>query len=169
MRQNIAKSAFYNFHIVGLLLSLKFIFSAQKFSFFSILTVFASVLVIFILYRIAIHFRDTECDGAIKYGHAFSYIFLIYFFGSIISSIVIFIYTRFIDISLLGSMLDVLLKLYDGYNLPIDDKTYKVMETLYEPLPFSILNIFSSAFSGAFWALILAAFVKKEKSLFEEK
>lgn len=168
MQSNITKSALSNFHIIGLLLSLKFIFSAQKFEIFPFLAIVVSVLIIFVLFRIAIHYRDTECGGSIKYGQAFGYIFLLYFFGSIISSIVTFIYTRFIDTNLLSVMLDAILKLYDSYKLHLDDQTYTVIETLYKPVPFSLLNIVSSIFSGAFWSLILASLVRKEKNIFEQ-
>jgi len=168
MQPNITKSAMLNGLIVGVLLSLKFIFSAQKFNIFGLLAVFISVLIVFVLYRMSTHFRDTECSGTIKYGHAFNYIFLVYFFGSLISSFVILGYTSFFDTNYLASMLDVLLKMYDSFKFPVDDKTIKILETIYKPAPFSLLNVFSSMIVGVFWGLILAALVKKEKRIFEE-
>lgn len=152
--------------IIGLFLSVKFIFSSFKFNIFTILALFVSVSIIVILFRMASHFRDTECEGEIKYSHAFNYLFLVYFYGSIVSSFIILIYTRFVDTTLLNTMLDSLLKLYDRYKFPIDDSTYSLLQTLYKPEPYSLLNIFSGVFTGAFWGLILAAFVKKEKSIF---
>lgn len=152
--------------IIGLFISVKFIFSSLKYNIFTFLALFVSISIIIILYRMVIHFRDTECEGTIKYSHAFSYIFLVYFYGSILSSFIILIYTRFIDTNLLSTMLDTLMKLYDSFKFPIDDKTYTFLQTVYKPEPYSLLNIFSSIFSGAFWGLILAGFVKKEKSIF---
>ena len=115
-----------------------------------------------------VHFRDTEFNGTIKFGQAFGYIFLIYFFGTCVSSFVMWIYTSFIDTHYLGSMLDVVLKMYDNYKLPVDDKTYNVFQTIYKPVPYSIFIVFSSIFVGSFWGLILSAFVKREKRVFEE-
>ncbi|HJV76814.1 MAG TPA: DUF4199 domain-containing protein [Paludibacter sp.] len=166
MQPNITKSALYNFHFVGLLLSVKFILSAQKYSILASFAFFISILLIFILYRMSVHFRDNECNGTIKYGQAFSYIFLVYLFGSFVSSIVMVIYTSLIDTHYLTTTLDVLLKLYDSYNFPVDDKTYAVLKAIYKPVPFSLINIVSSMIGGAFWGLILAAFVKKEKNIF---
>jgi hypothetical protein len=116
----------------------------------------------------SIHLRDNECNGVVKYGQAFQYIFLVYFFGSIVSSIVMVIYTSLIDTHYLASSLDILLKLYDNYKLPVDDQTYAVLQNIYKPVPFSLINLVSSMIGGAFWGLILAAFVKREKSVFEE-
>lgn len=167
MQPNITKSALYNFHFVGLLLSVKFILSAQKYSILASFALFISILLVFILYRMSTHLRDNEYNGTIKYGQAFSYIFLVYLFGSIVSSIVIVIYTSFIDTHYLATNLDILLKLYDSYNFPVDDKTAAVLQAIYKPVPFSLINIISSMIGGTFWALILAAFVKREKSIFE--
>ncbi len=166
MQQNIVKSALRNFHIVGLLLSLKFILTAQKFGIFASFAIIISIIIVFVLYMMGVHYRDNENDGSIKYGQAFIYIFLIYVFGSIVSSIVILIYTSFIDTNYLGSLLDIMLKMYGSFSIPIDDRYSKILQTLYKPAPFSLLNIFSSMFGGAFWSLILASFVKKtEKQL----
>ena len=113
-----------------------------------------------------VHYRDNENDGTIKYRQAFIYIFLIYVFGSIVSSIVILIYTSFIDTNYLGSLLDEVLKIYDSMKIPIDNRYYSIFQTLYKPIPFSSLNVFFSIIGGAFWALILASFVKKTEKQF---
>jgi len=166
MQQNILKSAMRNFHIVGLLLSLKFILTAQKYGIFASFSMVISILLVFVLYLMAVHYRDNENGGMLKYKQAFSYIFLIYFFGSIVSSIVMFIYTMFIDVNYLSTLLDVMLKLYDSMKIAIDPRYYSIFQTLYKPIPFSLLNAFFSLIGGAFWALILAGFVKREKSIF---
>ena len=168
MQPNLIKSAFYNFHILGLLLSVKFILSAQKFEIFASFAMILSIFIIFFLYRMTVHYRDMECKGKISFGQAFSYMFLIYVFGSIVSAIVMMIYTTFIDTHFLASLLDVTLKMYDTLKIPMDDKTYKLIEAIYNPATYSILNVFFSMIGAAFWAVILAGFIKKEKSIFEE-
>lgn len=155
--------------IVGMLLSLKFIFSAQKSDILGTLALLISALIILVLYNMAIRFRDMHFGGIIKYSQAYNFIFQVYLFGSIISSFVVLIYTSFIDTNYLAYMQDILLKMYDSYKFPIDDKTFKFLETIYKPAPFSLLNVFSSMIVGIFWGLILAIFVKKEKTIFEEK
>jgi len=169
MQRNIIKSALYNFHFVGLLLSLKFILAAQKNTAIASLSLFVSISIIFVLYRMAVHFRETEYGGIMKFGQAFKYVFLIYFFASIVSSVVIFIYTNFIDKFFLDLSLDYLMKMYDGFKYPVDDKTYAVFQSIYKPAPYASFNLFMSLLSGGFWGLILAGFIKKDKSIFSQQ
>lgn len=154
--------------IIGALLSLKFLFSTQENLFFSILTLSLSVFIIFALYMLAVRFRETECEGIISYKRAFSFIFQIYFFGTILSGLVMLVYTQFIDTSYLGKLSDNILKLYEAAGYPIDDNLQKFFEIMYKPAKYALLSIFASVFAGAFWGAILAAFVKKEKSIFEQ-
>lgn len=167
MQSKIAKSAMVNGLIVGLLLSLKFLLSAQKLSFYGFLGLVVSISVVFVLYKMAIDFRDKELDGIITYKHAFRHIFQIYFYGCIISSMVILLYTKYISPDYLDNYLGIILKFYHNVNFPMDEKSTKVLETFFTPAPFAITNIFSGVIGGAFWGLILAAFVKKDKSIFE--
>ena len=167
MQSNISKNAMLNGLFIGLLLSLKFIFSVQKYNFFAFLTIAISVFIIFTLFRLTIRLRENEFGGVITYKQSFQYIFLIYFYGSIISSLVMLIYTKFIDSVFLQTMLDTQLKFYETLKLHIDDQTYNLLEKIYKPAGFSMLNIFSGLLGGAFWSLILSAFIKKEKNIFE--
>jgi hypothetical protein len=85
-----------------------------------------------------------------------------------VASIVMMIYTTFIDIHFLDSLLDITLKMYERFKIPLDDKTIKAIEYIYKPAQYSLLNVFFSAIGGTFWGLILAGMVKKDKSIFEE-
>ena len=170
MQPNIAKSALRNFHFIGLLLSAKFILSTQRYEILAMIAIFISVMVIFMLFRTSLHFRETECEGFISYWKAFRYIFLIYLFASVVMSIVVLIYTSLIDTQFLSYQLDSMLKVYESINYSIDDNTYKAIQITNTPVPFAILNIFANAIVGAFWALLMAFFVRKEpNNLFDQQ
>ena len=84
--------------------------------------------------------------------------------------IVMVIYTSLIDTQFLSYQLDSMLKMYESINYSIDDNTQKAMQIIYTPVPFAMLSIFASALGGAFWALILAFFVRKEpNNLFDQQ
>ena len=167
MQRNITKSTLNNFHVIGLLLSAKFLFSTQNNSILLILSLISSLLIIYALFYTTTRFRDTECDRSISYLNAFKYIFLLYFFGSIVLSIIIWIYTQFINKEFLDLTLDLLLKTYENLKIHVDNQTYSILEKIFKPLPYSIFNLFASIFSSLFWSSILAIFIKKEKSIFE--
>ncbi len=168
MEQQTEKSSvLYGLLYIGGLLSLKFLLSAPKIGFLSVISFFISVLILFLLYKFAIQYRENLHNGVISYWKAFSFLFKIYFFGSIISALIITIYTAFIKPEFLAGLLNDILTMYESMNINVDDTTYSLIEGFYKPVPMLFINLFSGAVSAAFWALIVAAFVKKEKSIFE--
>jgi len=166
MHSTIRKTAMRNGLIIGLLLSLKFIFSTQNSGILSFLSIMISISIVVLLYTLSVKFRDNELTGTISYGHAFSTIFQNYLYGAIILWLVMLVYISYINPNYLETYKDLTLKMYREYKIPINDNNYKALEVFFKPSSFIALNMFASAITGAFWALILAAFVKKEKSLF---
>lgn len=167
MKPNIFKSASQNGLLIGVLLSLKFLLSTQDNIILSSFAIVISILIIVAMYLMTKRFRDKDCEGFISYGISFRYILQIYFFGAIISSLVILIYTKFININYFDQYMNSALKMYDSMHIPLDDNSYKMLESLFKPSSYAILNLTFSIVIGAFWGVILAAFIKKEKNIFE--
>ena len=169
MQQNILNSAKVNGLIIGCLLSLKFLLSVQNNMLLSFLAMAISVSIIVVLYSTAVKFRDIKCEGSIQFKHAFSFIFQLYFFGTIISSLVMFIYTQFIDKAYLETMMNETLKMYDKMGISMDDQSLSIVDNIFKPAAHALVNVLGGIFGGALWGLILAAFIKKEKSIFEKE
>jgi hypothetical protein len=100
------------------------------------------------------------------FGEAFGYVFRVYFYGAVIGSLVVLVYTL-INVEFLAILLNDTLMLYDKINIPIDDTTYDMLNSIFKPAPYALFNLFGSAIVAAFWGLILGLFLKKEKSIFE--
>ncbi len=169
MQQSILNSAKINGLIIGALISLKFVLGAQNNSILSLIALAISISIVLTLFRTATTFRDKNCEGSITYKHAFSFIFQMYLFGSIISSLVMLVYTQFIDKEYLDLLMNETLKMYEKMGISIDDKSYEYINLFFKPAAYALINLFGAIFGGAFWGLILAAFVKKEKSIFEKE
>jgi len=168
MEQNSERSSInYGLLYLGGLISLKFLLSAPKIGFLSAISFFISILILFLLYKFAVQNREQNHGGIISFGKAFSFMFKIYFFGSIISAVIMLIYSGFINKDYFASMMNDVLKMYENMGIELDDKTYGVIEVLYKPVPMFFMNILSGAITAAFWAVIFSGFVKKEKSIFE--
>lgn len=167
MEQNSTNSAMQNGLIAGALISLNFFLSAFKISVLSSFTFLISIATIVFLYFATKRFRDTINGGVMTYSQAFGYIFRVYIYGSIIGSLVMLIYS-FLNPDFLSVMLNDILLVYDKINFPIDDKTYGILNSIFKPAPYALFNLFGSAIIATFWGLILALFLKKEKSIFEE-
>lgn len=169
MKQNIKNSARANGLIIGALLSLKFLLSVQGNTFFSMLAIAISVLIIFVIYGFTIKFRESKCNGSIQFGEAFSYIFQVYIYGAIISSLIMLLYCQFVDKNFLDFQLNDILVVYKRFSITVDENSTKMLVGMYKPAPFALMNLLSSAFTGAFWGLILAALVKKDKNIFDNE
>jgi len=166
MHSTIRKSAMQNGLIIGLLLSLEFIFSTQKNFFLGSLSLVISIYIVILMYKLSINFRESEYSGSISYWKAASYVFQIYYFGLILLFLIVFFYTSRIDTSYLKLIEESTLKLYQSRGFKFNDMELKILDKFCEPLVFTSIKIFFGLLLGAFWALILAAFVKKEKSIF---
>ena len=153
--------------LIGGLLSIKFLFSTIQNPILSILSIIASIAIIYFLYRATALHRDHDCDGKISFGSAFYFSFRLYAVGSIISSLVTFIYTGFINTEYLELFTSQLFKAYESMGIKIDDRTYEYIQLFFKPSSFAFFSIFSSLFLSAFWSLIIAAIVKKDKNVFE--
>lgn len=167
MMENFNKSAMQNGLIAGALIALKFLFTAIKIPVLSSLSIFISIGIVVFLFYAAKRFRISEHADALTFGEAFSYVFRVYFYGAVVGSLVMLIYTL-LNVDFLAVLLNDSLLLYDKFNIPIDDKTYDLLNSIFKPAPYALFNLFGSAIVAAFWGLILAIFLKKEKSIFEE-
>lgn len=167
MVQNASKSAMHNGLIAGALLSVKFLLTAIQIPVLSSLTFFISIGIIVFLFLVTKKFRDTFTDGYMTYGSAFSYVFRVYFYGAVIASLVMLIYCM-ANKGFLPVMLNDVLMMYDKIGYHLNDETYKALEMVFKPTSYALFNLVGSAIVGAFWGLILAIFLKKEKSIFED-
>jgi len=168
MQPNIIKASMYNGLLIGILFSINFLLSISK---ITPLILISYVLMGFILiatYRTAIRFRDKECMGEINFNKAFSYIVLTYFFAALISSVVKYVYFQFINPEYLPKLLNESLKTLEMLKLPIETTPYDQMEKMMKPATFSLQYIWMNVLLGTIIGLIMAPFIKKEKSIFEK-
>jgi len=60
------------------------------------------------------------------------------------------------------------MKMLDSMKFPMSSAEIDQTENMFKPLDFSLIYIWSNVLIGTFVALIMAAFIKKNKSVFEE-
>lgn len=155
--------------IMGVLFSLNFLLSISK---IPSLTLLSYVVVTFILvgmYKLSVRFRDVECEGVITYGKAYSFILLTFFFAAIISSVVKYVYFQFINPDYLEQLLQDSMKALETLRFPIDEAAYEQMGKMMKPASFTLQYIWLNVLMGSFVGLIMAAFIKKEKNIFEKE
>ena len=168
MQSNIFKSSMSYGLILGALFSVNFLLSLTNNSLLGLLSWVVVAAILVATYKMAVRYRENDCEGFISYGKAFSLIALMFFFAAIISAFVKFIYLQFIDVTYLERQLEQAMLMLESMSLPIPNESYEIMTTMLTPIFFSITSIFTNMFLGVFTGLIMAAFVNKEKGLFDE-
>lgn len=153
--------------ILGGVFSLNFLLSTSKSSPLIFITYFIAALIVSMLYRFSIKFRDDECEGVITYGRAFSYIILLFFYAALISTVVKYFFFRFINPGYLETMFQDTMKMMETLKFQMTSAEIDQTESMFKPLSFSLLYIWSNIIMGTLVGLVMAAFVKKNKSIFE--
>lgn len=168
MQSNLLKTSMINGLIMGVLFSLNFLISVPKNTILGILSYFIMAAIVVIMYRMAIRYRDNDCEGYISYGKVFSLIIYTFFFGALISSLVKYIYFKFIDTTYLDNLLQESLKTMEAMKFTVDDNAYNQMSEMMKPASMALQYIWVNMLGGLVVGLIMSAFVKKEKSIFED-
>jgi hypothetical protein len=169
MQPNIIKSSMFNGLIMGVLFSTNFLFSVSKNSVLQFLTNFIIILILVVIYKMTLRYRDVDCEGEIKYGKAFSFILLTFFFAAIISSIVKYIYFEFFNPNYLVELTGETMKVIEAMKIKVPEKSMEIMEKTLKPASFALQYIWVNTLAGALVGLIMALFIKKEKSIFSNQ
>ena len=169
MQPNIVKSAMSYGLILGALFSANFLLSIPNSSLLGLLSWLVVAAILVATYKMSIRFRDNDCEGFISYGKAFSLIVLMFFFAAIISAFVKFIYLQFIDPAFLERQMEQTMLLLESMSFPITDDIYNAMSIVLTPISFSMISVFTNMLLSVFVGLVMAAFVKKDKGLFDDK
>ena len=169
MQPNIVKSAMSYGLILGVLFSVNFLLSVPNSSLLGLLGWFVVAAILVAIYKMSVRYRDNDCGGFISYGKAFSLIVLMFFFAAIISAFVKFIYLQFIDPAFLERQLEQAMLTLETISFPITDEFYEAMSIMFTSTSFTMVSIFTNMFLSVFVGLVMAAFVKKDKGLFDDK
>lgn len=155
--------------IMGGIFSVNFLLSISKVSALTLVSYLVVTLIVITMYRMTIRYRDMECDGAITYVKAFVYILLTFFYAALISTVVKYVYFQFINPGYLETMFQESMKMMEKFNFPITTATTEQMENMLKPVNYSFIYIWTNTIMGTLVGLIMAAFVKKDKSIFDPK
>lgn len=168
MKSEALKHAMYYGLIIGGALILRFLLglipSPAINTFFSLLTM---VIMVWLTYKFSIDCRDKIFDGVWGYGRAFWYILRLAFYGSLICSIFVLIYS-FIFPSFLSGMIETvqstLEQLADSglYTEEMVEEMNFSITSLLTPQSYSAMMLISNLFCGFITGLIMAAIVKED-------
>lgn len=167
MPVNILKSAMKGGLILGVLFSLNFLLSVANVTFLNVLTYLIIAFILVATYRLTTGFRDNDCKGYISYSWSLLFIMLLFFYASLISTLVKFVYFKFINPDYLVSLYNEMMILLENFKITGLDEAEQSMSELFRPASFSFQYMGVNMFMGVLVGLIMAAFTKKERSIFD--
>jgi hypothetical protein len=115
-------------------------------------------------------FRDENLGGEISYSKAFSFGLLSCVFAAIIYGIYMIIHMNFIDTNYLSKFMSAMEEEYlkAGFSEEQTDMAMSMVgKMMKSPIMMSFIMVISFAFMGTIFSLVTAAFLKKEKPIFQ--
>lgn len=156
--------------LVGLLFCLSFWVSTMPSVAFLQYLVIATEL--YVIYRMALHCRRTAFGGTVSYGAMLWYIVQLFMYGSLISALFKYLFYKVLKPNFLNMQVEQSLQVIEQLQLPSLSNMYdKLEETMYEtitPLNMVLQSIWFNVLAGLLVGLIMAAFLRKESSPFDD-
>ena len=169
MRSNPIKHAMKFGLIIGVIQSANFLLSNVQISIIQLLSTAISISTIYLIYRFTVHYRNSECRGQMTYGQGISYIVWLYLFAAIISSLVKYLYWQFINPEFLPEFMNKSLLMLETMKIEITDEMIEQMKRMQNPRVMALQFVWFNVLGGFILSLIIAAFTRKEKSIFDEE
>ena len=126
--------------------------------------------IIYFTYNFTVLFRESECNGELTYGKGLRYVLLLYFFAAIISSVVKYVYFNWVNPEYLSNLLNQSMQVFESMSMPEEQMTTSInlLNKMMSPAFYAMQTLWMNVFMGLLVGLVMAAFTKKEKNLFEE-
>lgn len=114
-------------------------------------------------------FRDEDLGGEISYSKALGFGVIICLVAAIISGIYTILLMTVIDPEFISKLMSVMEAELVSKGMPEEqiEATMKIMSKMQSPIIMSVTAVISLTFMGTIFSLVTSAFLKKEKSLFE--
>ncbi len=114
-------------------------------------------------------FRDEDLGGEISYSKALGFGILICIFAAVVSGLYMVIFMTVIDPEFVNKLLAIIEEEYVKAGLSEEqiDAAMSMVSKMQSPAMLAIFNVIGFAFMGTIFSLVTAAFLKKEKPIFE--
>lgn len=155
------KHAMYYGAILGLVFILNFCITISGIAWLSFLQLGIYVLVPYLLYLFMRKFRDEVRDGHVGYFAAINYSVQLFFYASLLSSFVKYVYFKFVNKNFLSDLFEQSKQLMVQLNMPVTDQILDATRVLMTPSNMVLQYLWMDVFLGVMLALVVALFVKR--------
>lgn len=152
--------------IMGLVFSINFLITTVKSLAF--LQYGFVVVIIYLVYRFAVHCREIVMDGVMSYGSALGYIMQLFMYGSMISAFIHYLFYMYIKPNFLVNQLNETMQTLQGTPMVevITGDVYQQTLEMMTPLNVALQSIWLNLILGLLLGLVMAGVVKRNKDPF---
>ncbi len=168
MKASIVNTAMKNGVIMGILFTVNFFLSVSGMGYLALLSYVVTGFIIYFTHRYTKEFRDKENGGFISFGRAFSFIFVLYLFGTLISSFVKYFYLKFFNTAFLEDMYNQNIQIIEQILPNVTEEMYTTIESFLQPQSYTLIAAWSNVLLSVIIGLIIAAIVKRAASPFDK-
>lgn len=168
MKASIVNTAMKNGVIMGILFTVNFFLSVSGMVYLALLSYVITGIIIYFTYRYTKEFRDKENGGFISFGRVFSFIFVLYLFGTLISSFVKYFYLKFFNTAFLEDMYNQNIQIIEQILPNVTEEMYTTIESFLQPQSYTLIAAWSNVLLSVIIGLIIAAIVKRAASPFDK-
>jgi hypothetical protein len=154
--------------IIGLVFSINFLITTVKSLAF--MQYGFVVLIIYLVYRFAVHCRENVMEGVMSYGSVLWYIMQLFMYGSMISALVRYLFYMYIKPNFLQNQLNETMQALQGTAMAevITGDVYQQTIEMMTPLNMALQSIWLNLMLGLMLGLILSAIVKRNENPFSD-
>ncbi len=133
-----------------------------------VLGVLASLVGLYVYWAVYVstqHYKSTECEGKIKWAKAYRYVLCLYVCASLVSAIFNYAYFLWIDQAYLVTMYENVLTVVEKFAEGMDGGLIydaEVMKSLFVPIRFAVLQMFSSMLDGVVFGALIALIASRK-------
>jgi uncharacterized membrane protein YccC len=154
--------------IMGLVFSINFLITTVKSLAF--LQYGFVMVIIYLVYRFAVHCRENVMDGVMSYGSVLWYVMQLFMYGSMISAFVRYVFYMYIRPDFLQNQLNETMQALQSTPMAdvITGDVYQQTVEMMTPLNMALQSIWLNLILGLLLGLVMAGVVKKAENPFSD-
>lgn len=138
-----------------------FLMSVSGIMVLSVLTWVLDIVILWLIYRFACNYRDTECGGAIRYGQVFVYVWLLVFFAALIAGAVKFLYLQFLAPDYLSNLYSQLMIMFEESGLSLPNGFAEQFQAMMQPIQYTFQSITMDCLLGCMVGVIYGFCIRR--------
>lgn len=146
---------------LGVWFAIGFMTQTHASTWYQVLHTMVEIYILFGVYRSAVNYRETECDGVVRYGESVRYIIQLYFYAGVISALICLVYLLWMNPGYLAEQQELVIRVFEENGMNITDEMRASMKELLVPSRYAMMSIFGEVLRGIVVGMLMGILVSR--------